>query len=104
MQCFNHPNITCRTEYPDGMVQSVCPKCLWRSKGMPIPSKIPPVQAVSLVKTPKSNIFDEYYINSGVRVDSMSQNTTIAVDECWCCRDCGQLLALHPHYQECRDQ
>ncbi|GAH31056.1 unnamed protein product [marine sediment metagenome] len=56
------------------MVQSVCPKCLWRSKGIQIPSKLPPVQAISLEKTPESNIFDEIYINNESRVDSMSQN------------------------------
>jgi len=104
MQCFNHPNITCRTEYPEGSVQSVCPKCSWRSSKVKIPDKIPPVQAVSLVNRVESNIFDQIYINNEVRVDSMSQNTTIAVNEFWFCRDCGQLLTLHPNYQECRDQ
>lgn len=80
MQCFHHPNITCRTEYPAGMVQSVCPKCLWRSKGIQIPSKLPPVQAISLEKTPESNIFDEIYINNESRVDSMSQKCKYCED------------------------
>ena len=73
MQCFNHPNITCRTEYPEGSVVSVCPKCSWTSSKTKIPDKIPPVQAVSLVNQPKTNIFDEYYINNEVRVESMTQ-------------------------------
>ncbi|GAI89527.1 unnamed protein product, partial [marine sediment metagenome] len=45
----------------------------WRSKGIQIPSKLPPVQAISLEKTQESNIFDEIYINNESRVDSMSQ-------------------------------
>jgi len=86
MQCFNHPNITCRTEYPDGLVQSVCPKCLWRSKGIRIPAKIPPVQVVSLVNQPKTNIFDEYYINNEVRVESMTQKLWTGIG-CGCFYD-----------------
>jgi len=83
MQCFNHPNITCRTEYPEGSVQSVCPKCQWRSSKVKIPAKIPSVQSISLEKTAETNIFDAIYINNESRVDSMSQ-------KCDC--GCGLLL------------
>jgi len=87
MQCFNHPNITCRTEYPEGSVQSVCPKCSWRSSKVKIPDKIPPVQAVSLVNRLESNIFDTIYINNESRVESMTQNwLPIEVD--MCCLTC----------------
>jgi len=74
MKCFHCQNVVCRTEYPEGSVISVCPRCDWRSSGIKIPIKIPPVQSNSLVNTPKSNIFDQIYINNEVRVDSMSQN------------------------------
>jgi len=73
MKCFHCINVTCHTEYPLNAIVSVCPRCQWRSKELRIPSKIPPVQAVSLVNQPKSNIFDQIYINNEVRVDSMSQ-------------------------------
>jgi len=81
MQCFNHPDITCRTEYPEGSVQSVCPKCSWRSSKVKIPTKIPPVQPNSLEKTVESNIFDEIYINNESRVDSMSQTVLFTLEE-----------------------
>ena len=73
MKCFHCQNVICRTEYPEGLVISVCPRCDWRSSGIKIPDKIPSVQSISLVNQPKSNIFDQYYINNEVRVDSMSQ-------------------------------
>jgi len=73
MKCFYCPEVVCRTEYPEGSVISVCPRCDWRSSGIKIPDKIPPVQSNSLVNTPKSNIFDDIYINNESRVDSMSQ-------------------------------
>jgi len=74
MKCFHCINVVCHTEYPPNAIVSVCPRCQWRSKEQLIPSKIPPVQAVSLVNQPESNIFDDIYINNEVRVDSMSQN------------------------------
>jgi len=73
MKCFRCINVTCHTEYPPNSIVSVCPRCQWRSKEQQLPSKIPPVQGVSLVNQPKSNIFDDIYINNEVRVDSMSQ-------------------------------
>jgi len=73
MKCFHCINVVCHTEYPPNAIVSVCPRCLWRSKEQLIPSKIPPVQAVSLVNQSESNIFDEYYINNEVRVESMTQ-------------------------------
>jgi len=83
MKCFYCPDVVCRTEYPEGSVISVCPRCDWRSSGIKIPDKIPPVQSNSLVKTPKSNLFDAIYINNESRVDSMSQNwLPIEVDMC----------------------
>lgn len=75
MKCFYCPEVVCRTEYPEGSVVSVCPRCDWRSSGIKIPDKIPSVQSNSLVKTPKSNIFDDIYINNESRVDSMSQKS-----------------------------
>ena len=80
MKCFYCPEVVCRTEYPEGSVVSVCPRCDWRSTGIKIPIKIPPVQSNPLVNTPKSNIFDQIYINNEVRVDSMSQNMC----QSWC--------------------
>jgi len=80
MKCFHCINVVCHTEYPPNAIVSVCPRCLWRSKEQLLPSKIPPVQQVSLVNQPKSNIFDDIYINNEVRVDSMSQKV---------CRTCG---------------
>ena len=74
MKCFKCPDVVCRTEYPEGSVQSVCPRCSWRSSKVKIPIKIPSVQSIPLEITPKSNIFDAIYINNGSRVDSMSQN------------------------------
>jgi len=74
MKCFYCPEVVCRTEYPQGSVVSVCPRCDWHSSFIKIPDKIPPVQSNSLVNTPKSNIFDQIYINNESRVDSMSQN------------------------------
>ena len=74
MKCFHCPNSICRTEYPEGSVQSVCPKCCWRSAAVKISTKIPSVQSIPLEITPKSNIFDAIYINNGSSVDSMSQN------------------------------
>ncbi len=73
MKCFKCPDIICRTEYPEGSVQSVCPRCSWRSAAVKIPMKIPSVQSIPLENTPKSNIFDAIYINNGSSVDSMSQ-------------------------------
>jgi len=73
MKCFHCINVVCHTEYPPNAIVSVCPRCLWRSKEQQIPSKIPPIQAVSLVNQPKSNIFDDIYINNEVRVESMTQ-------------------------------
>jgi len=73
MKCFHCINVTCHTEYPPNAIVSVCPRCLWRSKEQLIPSKIPPVQVVSLVNRQETNIFDEYYINNEVRVESMTQ-------------------------------
>ena len=75
MKCFKCPNVVCRTEYPEGSVQSVCPKCSWRSSPMKIPTKIPSVKSIPLENTPKSNIFDGIYINNGSSVDSMSQKS-----------------------------
>ncbi len=83
MKCFKCPNVVCRTEYPEGSVQSVCPKCSWRSSKVKIPTKIPSVKSISLVNTPKSNIFDAIYINNGSRVDSMSQ--ILMVEDCFYC-------------------
>ncbi len=80
MKCFYCPDVVCRTEYPQGSVISVCPRCDWRSSGIKIPIKIPPVQSNSLVNTPKSNIFDQIYINNEVRVDSMSQKCKYCID------------------------
>jgi len=80
MKCFHCINVVCHTEYPPNAIVSVCPRCLWRSKEQLLPSKIPPVQQVSLVNQPKSNIFDQIYINNEVRVDSMSQKMC----ESWC--------------------
>ncbi len=73
MKCFYCPDVVCRTEYPQGSVISVCPRCDWRSSGIKIPIKIPSVQSNPLVNTPESNIFDTIFINEGSRVDSMSQ-------------------------------
>jgi len=73
MKCFHCINVVCHTEYPPNAIVSVCPRCLWRSKEQQLPSKIPPVQQVSLVNQPKSNIFDDIYINNEVRVESMTQ-------------------------------
>ena len=73
MKCFYCPEVVCRTEYPEGSVISVCPRCDWRSSSITIPDKIPSVQSNSLVNQPKTNIFDQIYINNEVRVDSMSQ-------------------------------
>jgi len=73
MKCFHCINVVCHTEYPPNAIVSVCPRCLWRSKEQQIPSKIPPVQAVSLVNQSESNIFDDIYINNEVRVESMTQ-------------------------------
>ena len=73
MKCFKCPDVVCRTEYPEGSVQSVCPRCSWRSSKVKIPIKIPSVQSIPLEITPKSNIFDAIYINNGSSVDSMSQ-------------------------------
>ena len=73
MKCFKCPDVVCRTEYPDGSVQSVCPRCSWRSAAVKIPTKIPTVQSIPLEITPKSNIFDAIYINNELSVDSMSQ-------------------------------
>ena len=75
MKCFKCPDVVCRTEYPEGSVQSVCPKCSWRSSKVKIPTKIPSVQSIPLEITPKSNIFDAIYINNELSVDSMSQIT-----------------------------
>lgn len=82
MKCFHCRNVVCHTEYPPNAIVSVCPRCLWRSKEQLIPIKIPPVQQVSLVNQPKSNIFDDIYINNEVRVASMKQN----------CITCGRKL------------
>ena len=87
MKCFKCPNVVCRTEYPEGSVQSVCPKCSWRSSKVKIPTKIPSVKSISLVNTPKSNIFDAIYINNGSRVDSMSQK--------------GDCICIREHNPEC---
>ena len=81
MKCFKCPDIICRTEYPEGSVQSVCPKCFWRSTKVKIPTKIPSVKSIPLEKTPKSNIFDEIYINNGSSVDSMSQTIIFTLEE-----------------------
>jgi len=73
MKCFECPDVVCRTEYPEGSVQSVCPRCFWRSSKVKIPIKIPSVKSIPLEITPKSNIFDAIYINNELSVDSMSQ-------------------------------
>ena len=91
MKCFKCLNVVCRTEYPEGSVQSVCPKCSWRSSKVKIPIKIPSVKSISLVNTPKSNIFDEIYINNRSRVDSMSQKCDCFYGNCGqriYCYDC----------------
>ena len=80
MKCFKCPDVVCRTEYPDGSVQSVCPRCSWRSAAVKIPTKIPTVQSIPLEITPKSNIFDAIYINNGSSVDSMSQKCKYCID------------------------
>ena len=85
MKCFKCPDVVCRTEYPEGSVQSVCPKCSWRSAAVKIPTKIPTVQSIPLEITPKSNIFDAIYINNGSRVDSMSQ--IVMVNDCFYCEE-----------------
>ena len=81
MKCFKCPNVVCRTEYPEGSVQSVCPKCSWRSSKVKIPTKIPSVKSIPLENTPKSNIFDTIYINNGLSVDSMSQTIIFTLEE-----------------------
>ena len=81
MKCFNCPNVVCRTEYPEGSVQSVCPRCSWRSSKVKIPTKIPSVKSIPLENTPKSNIFDTIYINNGLSVDSMSQTIIFTLEE-----------------------
>ena len=81
MKCFKCPNVVCRTEYPEGSVQSVCPRCSWRSSKVKIPIKIPSVKSIPLENTPKSNIFDAIYINNEQRVDSMSQTIIFTLEE-----------------------
>ena len=85
MKCFKCPDVVCRTEYPEGSVQSVCPRCSWRSSKVRIPSKIPSVKSIPLEITPKSNIFDAIYINNGSSVDSMSQ--IVMVNDCFYCEE-----------------
>ena len=105
MKCFKCPNVVCRTEYPDGSVQSVCPRCSWRSSKVKIPMKIPSVQSIPLEITPKSNIFDAIYINNGSSVDSMSQNLCercglkraeyrMLIGSCRLCDECSLIFVV----------
>ncbi len=105
MKCFKCPDVVCRTEYPEGSVQSVCPRCSWRSSPIKIPTKIPSVQSIPLEITPKSNIFDAIYINNGSSVDSMSQNMCercglkraeyrMLIGSCRLCDECSLIFVV----------
>jgi len=105
MKCFKCPDVVCRTEYPEGSVQSVCPRCFWRSSKVKIPIKIPSVKSIPLEITPKSNIFDAIYINNGSSVDSMSQNLCercglkraeyrMLIGSCRLCDECSLIFVV----------
>ena len=97
MKCFKCPDVVCRTEYPEGSVQSVCPKCSWRSSPIKIPTKIPSVKSIPLEITPKSNIFDAIYINNGSSVDSMSQ--IVMVNDCFYCEEGSDASCFYCEYE-----